>query len=71
MQAICREPTHVEDSVEVIRQPVYDPFERVVDHLPMAVPKRVWTYHFGPGRLVDVLTFREGKLVHIETGGYM
>ena len=70
VQAICGEPTQVQDSVEVILQPVYDVFGRVVDHLPVAIPKRVWTYNFGPSRLIYRLTFREGKLVHIETGGY-
>ena len=29
----------------------------------------MWTDHFGPGRLICRLTFRDGKLVHIETGG--
>jgi Protein of unknown function (DUF2845) len=68
--AICGEPTQVQDTVEVILQPLYDPVGRVVDHLPVAVPKRVWTYNFGPSRLIYRLTFRDGKLVHIETGGY-
>jgi hypothetical protein len=36
----------------------------------VAVPKSVWTYNFGPSRLIYRLTFREGKLTHIETGGY-
>jgi Protein of unknown function (DUF2845) len=68
--ASCGEPTQVEDTVEVILPPLYDPLGRVVDHLPVAVPKRVWTDHFGPSRLIYRLTFRNGKLVHIETGGY-
>jgi Protein of unknown function (DUF2845) len=70
VQAICGEPTQVQDTVDIILKPVYDPFGRVVDHLPVAVPKSVWTYNFGPSRLIYLLTFREGKLVHIETGGY-
>jgi hypothetical protein len=37
---------------------------------PPAGPKSVWTYNFGPNRLVYRLTFREGKLVHIAIGGY-
>jgi hypothetical protein len=69
VQAICGEPTQVQDTVEIILQPVYDPFGRVVDHLPVAVPKRVWTDHFGPSRLIYVLTCREGKLAHLKTGG--
>jgi Protein of unknown function (DUF2845) len=70
VQAICGEPTQVHDTVDVILQLVYDPFGRVVDHLPVAVPKGAWTDHVGPSRLIYRLTFREGKLVHIETGGY-
>ena len=69
VQAICGEPTQVHDTVDVILQLVYDPFGRVVDHLPVAVPKRMWTDHVGPSRLVSVLTFRERKLAHLETGG--
>jgi uncharacterized protein DUF2845 len=68
--AICGEPTEVDDSVEIVLKPAYDVFGRVVDHFPVAVPKRVWTYNFGSSRLVYRLTFREGKVVHIETGGY-
>jgi hypothetical protein len=70
VQAICGEPTQVHDIVDVILQLVYDPFGRVVDYLPVAVPKCVWTDNFGPSRLLYFLTFREGKLAHIETGGY-
>jgi hypothetical protein len=70
VQAICGEPTQVQDTVEIILQPVYDPVGRVVAHLPVAVPKSVWTYNFGSSRLIYFLTFRAGKLAHIETGGY-
>jgi uncharacterized protein DUF2845 len=70
VQAICGEPTQVDDSVEIVLQPAYDVFGPVVDHLPVAVPKSVWTYNFGPSRLIYRLTFRDGKLTRIETGGY-
>jgi hypothetical protein len=70
VQAICGEPTQMDDTVEIVLKPAYDVFGRVVDHFPVAVPKSVWTYNFGPSRLVYRLTFREGKLTHIETGGY-
>jgi hypothetical protein len=70
VRAICGEPIQVDDSVDIVLKPAYDLFGRVVDHLPVAVPKSVWTYNFGPSRLIYFLTFREGKLVHIETGGY-
>jgi hypothetical protein len=68
VQAICGEPTQVHDTVKIILQPVSDPFGHVGDHLPVAVPKSVWTYNFGSSRLIYRLTFCEGKLAHIETG---
>jgi Protein of unknown function (DUF2845) len=70
VQAICGDPIQMEDGLEIILRPVYAPAGHVVDHLPMAVPKSVWTYNFGPSRLVYLLTFVEGKLVKIGTGGY-
>jgi hypothetical protein len=70
VQTICGAPVQVDDSLEVVLKPVYDPHGHVAGHLPVAVPKSVWTYNFGPTRLIYVLTFREGKLATIETGGY-
>jgi hypothetical protein len=70
VQAICGEPTQIEESLEIILQPIRDRAGQVVDHLPVAVPKTVWTYNFGSSRLIYLLTFREGKLAKIETGGY-
>jgi hypothetical protein len=29
-----------------------------------------WADNFGPGRFIDRLTLRDGKLVHIEAGSY-
>jgi hypothetical protein len=58
----------VHDTVDIVLQSACDLSRRVVDHLPVAVPKGVWTDHVGPSRVVYLLTFREGKLVHIETG---
>jgi Protein of unknown function (DUF2845) len=70
VQAICGDPTQVSDTVEIVLKPVYDPQGRVAGHLPVGVPKQVWTYHFGLSRLMYLLTFLEGALVKIDTGGY-
>jgi hypothetical protein len=70
VQAICSEPTQVSDTVEIVLKPVYDPQGRVAGHLPVGVPKQVWTYNFGSSRLVYILTFLEGALVKIDTAGY-
>ena len=29
-----------------------------------------WTYNLGPDRLIRIFEFRNGKLVHVRTGGY-
>lgn len=70
VQAICGDPTQIEDSFELVLKPIHDRAGYVVDHFPIAVPKSVWTYNFGSSRLIYLLTFREGKLAKIETGGY-
>jgi Protein of unknown function (DUF2845) len=70
VQAICGDPAQVSDTIEIVLKPVYDPQGRVAGHLPVGVPKQVWTYNFGSSRLMYILTFIEGALVKIDTGGY-
>jgi Protein of unknown function (DUF2845) len=70
VQAICGDPMQVSDTIEIVLKPVYDPQGRVAGHLPVGVPKQVWTYNFGSSRLIYILTFLEGALVKIDTGGY-
>jgi hypothetical protein len=70
VQAVCGDPAQVSDTIEIVLKPVYDPWGRVAGHLPVEVPKQVWTYNFGSSRLMYILTFLEGALVKIDTGGY-
>jgi hypothetical protein len=70
VQTICGDPAQINDTVEIVLKPVYDPYGRVAGHLPVGVPKQVWTYNFGSSRLMYILTFLEGALVKIDTGGY-
>jgi hypothetical protein len=70
VQTICGDPAQVSDTVEIVLKPVYDPQGHVVGHVPVGVPKHVWTYNFGSSRLMYILTFLEGALVKIDTGGY-
>jgi hypothetical protein len=70
VQDLCGAPTQLNDTVEIVLKPVYDPQGRVAGHLPIGVPKQVWTYNFGSSRLIYMLTFLEGALVRIDTGGY-
>jgi hypothetical protein len=70
VQAICGDPVQVSDTIEIVLKPVYDQQDRVAGHVPVGVPKQVWTYNFGSSRLIYILTFLEGALVKIDTGGY-
>ena len=70
VQGICGDPAQVSDTIEIVLKPVYDPQGRVAGYLPVGVPKQVWTYNFGPSRLLYLLTFIEGALVKIDTGRY-
>jgi hypothetical protein len=70
VQAICGDPVQVSDTIEIVLKPMYDLQGRVAGHLPVGVPKQVWTYNFGSSRLMYILTFLEGALVKIDTGGY-
>jgi len=69
-QTICGDPVQVSDTVEVVLKPVDNPPGRVAGHVPVGVPKQVWPYHVGSSRLMYILTFLEGALVKIDTGGY-
>lgn len=70
VQAICGDPAQVSETIEIVLKPVYDPRGSVAGHLPVGVPKQVWTYNFGSSRLMYLLTFLDGLLVKIDTGGY-
>jgi hypothetical protein len=70
VQSICGDPAQVSDTIEIVLKPVYDPQGRVAGHLAVGVPKHVWTYNFGSSRLMYILTFLDGALVKIDTGGY-
>jgi hypothetical protein len=70
VQEACGEPAYIEESIEVIPKVIYDEFRHRYVQIPVYVSKSVWTYNFGPTRLIYFLTFRENTLVKIETGGY-
>jgi Protein of unknown function (DUF2845) len=57
VQTICGDPAQVSDTIELVLKPVYDAQGRVAGHLPVGVPKQVWTYNFGSSRLMYILTF--------------
>jgi hypothetical protein len=70
VQHICGDPVRVSDTVEIVLKPVYNSQGHVAGHVPVGVPEQVWTYNLGASRLMNILTFLEGALVKIDTGGY-
>jgi hypothetical protein len=70
VMAICGEPTHVEEKIETVFVQLYDEQFRRYILSPLYVRKTQWTYNFGSSRLVYFLTFEEGTLRQIHTGGY-
>jgi hypothetical protein len=45
MQALCGAPTQLNDTVAIVLNPVDNPQGRIAGHLPIKVPKQVWTYN--------------------------
>ncbi len=79
----CREQTVARgdsksDVVEICGEPSWKDTheEEFVKRLSAGVERKryvtvdKWTYDLGPNRFVRILTFRNGKLVDIKTGGY-
>ena len=62
----CGEPEHVEQSVDYRYRSAY------YGYAPNLVPVtiEVWTYNFGPNRLMRRLRFEDGELKSIRTLGY-
>lgn len=61
----CGEPHFKNSFQEEIRERFGDSSVRTV-----VVTVEEWTYNFGPQRFIRVITFRNGTVVEIRTGGY-
>lgn len=69
--AKCGEPTDVQTRV-VLRRPYFDFHGRIVyygDGL-VEVPVEIWTYNFGPYKLMRRIRIADGIVEEIETLGY-
>lgn len=68
----CGEPVDIETR-SILRQPIIWFHGRPILAAPgsfVEVPVEVWTYNFGPHKLMRRLRFEDGELVDIETLGY-
>lgn len=64
---MCGEPTDVEEHTHALPTIVLHPHSRTFTEHTTCVVDEVWTYDFGSGRLIYLLTFRHGKLARIDT----
>jgi hypothetical protein len=70
VQAKCGEPADVQTRA-ILRRPRYDLHGRIYygDGL-IEVPVELWTYNFGPRKLIRRIRFVDGLVEEIETLGY-
>ena len=73
VERLCGEPTQVTRRLVERERTVYRRGPGgawVADRVTVTVEVQEWTYDRGPRRLVRVLTFEDGELVAVDTGGY-
>jgi hypothetical protein len=71
VRSLCGEPSDVQRR-SILRRPYYDFHGRLVyygDGL-IEIPVEIWTYNFGPYRLMRRVKFVDGLVEEIETLGY-
>jgi hypothetical protein len=72
VRAKCGEPVDVETRT-ILRRPYYNYNGRVLhfdDNSFVEIPVEVWTYNFGPYKLMRRVQFVDGRIDEIETLGY-
>lgn len=67
VREVCGKPTYVEEHTYALPSIVFHPHTHTYTERTTYVVDEVWTYDFGAGRLIYLLTFRHGKLVRIDT----
>ena len=66
----CGEPNYVHSRIAYPYRLVSDHAQRaVIDYFPYPMVVDQWVYNFGTNRLVYLLEFENGRLVHIRTRG--
>ena len=70
VQSLCGEPS-AKEHVAVNEKAVVQGNDQGVQESRKTVKVEKWTYNFGPGQLLKILTFSDGTLTKIESGGRM
>lgn len=70
VREICGEPANISEVQQLVPRRYYDHQRQTHVETFLLIHKLIWTYNFGTGRLVYLLTFEDDKLTNIETEGY-
>ena len=71
VRQFCGEPTDIQTR-QILRRPYYSFGGRVLSYGDgyVEVPVEIWTYNFGPYKLMRQVKFVDGRVDEIETLGY-
>ncbi|HKU17369.1 MAG TPA: DUF2845 domain-containing protein [Steroidobacteraceae bacterium] len=71
VRQFCGEPTDIQTR-QILRRPYYTFGGRVLSYGDgyVEVPVEIWTYNFGPYKLMRQVKFVDGRIDEIETLGY-
>jgi hypothetical protein len=71
VRAFCGEPTDIQTR-SILRRPIFNFGGRILSYGDgyVEVPVEIWTYNFGPYKLMRQVRFVDGLVEEIETLGY-
>jgi len=71
VRQLCGEPTDVQTR-SILRRPTFNFGGRILSYGDgyVEVPVEIWTYNFGPYKLMREIRFVDGRVENIETLGY-
>ena len=66
----CGEPASKETFERQREVEIFDPKDKVQRRFRATVTVDLWTYNFGPGGFLYLVTFENGRVVDIESAGF-
>ena len=71
VRQFCGEPTDIQ-TPSILRRPTFNFGGRILSYGDgyVEIPVEIWTYNFGPYKLMREIRFVDGRIENIETLGY-
>jgi hypothetical protein len=70
VQRVCGDPNDRQWRVTYRIQSTYDPMSGAPVTVAVPIITEVWLYDFGPQRLVEEVSFENGRVVAVQSLGY-